>query len=126
MPENNDGEVRILGSLRSLDGAGVIRFEDRLEAKIDDVWLALTDPVRLGGWLGEIEGEFRPGGQFRARYFASGWEGTGRVEQCEPRQRLLISTESADAEARIIEVTLTAVEGRTDLVIEVRAYRWSR
>jgi hypothetical protein len=35
---------RILGSLRTADGKGVVRMEDRLDTDIDDVWSAFTDP----------------------------------------------------------------------------------
>ena len=34
------------------------------------------DPLRLARWLGEVEGDLRLGGEYRARFFASGWEGT--------------------------------------------------
>src|SRR6267154_3836293 len=95
MTSNARPGTRILGSLRSADGKGVVRMEDRFDTDIDDVWSALTDPRRLARWLGEIEGDLRLGGEFRARFFASGWEGTGRVEACEPPQRLLVLTRDA-------------------------------
>jgi Activator of Hsp90 ATPase homolog 1-like protein len=63
-------------------------MEDRFDTEIDDLWSALTDPSRLARWLGEVEGDLRLGGEFRARFFASGWEGKGRVEACEPPERL--------------------------------------
>jgi uncharacterized protein YndB with AHSA1/START domain len=47
---------RILGSLRSADGKGIVRMEDRLDTDIDDVWSALTDRSRLAHWSGEVEG----------------------------------------------------------------------
>ncbi len=50
------GGSRILGSLRSADGKGVVRMEDRFDTDIDNLWSALTDPRRLAGWLGEVEG----------------------------------------------------------------------
>ena len=84
--------ARILGSLRSADGKGVVRMQDRFDTDIDDLWSALTDPRRLARWMGEVEGDLRLGGEFRARFFASGWEGTGRVEACEPPRRLLLLT----------------------------------
>ncbi len=90
MTSNARGGDRILGSLRSADGKGIVRMEDRFDTDIDDLWSALTDPARLARWYGEVEGDLRPGGEFRARVFASGWEGTGRVEACEPPQRLLL------------------------------------
>src|SRR6266446_880613 len=95
MTSNARPGTRILGSLRLADGKGVVRMEDRFDTDIDDVWSALTDPRRLARWLGEIEGDLRLGGEFRARFFASGWEGTGRVEACEPPQRLLVLTRDA-------------------------------
>jgi uncharacterized protein YndB with AHSA1/START domain len=99
-------------------------MEDRLDALVDDVWSALTDHDQLANWLGEVEGDFRPGGEFRARFFASGWEGTGRVEVCERPRRLLVLTKDADepeaTEDHIIEVTLTADRDQTVLVWEER------
>jgi uncharacterized protein YndB with AHSA1/START domain len=88
MTSNARGVRRILGSLRSADGKGIVRMEDRFDTEIDDLWSALTDPSRLARWLGEVEGDLRLGGEFRARFFASGWEGKGRVEACEPPERL--------------------------------------
>ena len=114
----------ILGSLTSVDETGVVRVEDRLDSGIDDVWSALTDPRRLARWLGEIEGDLRLGGEFRARFFASGWEGTGRVEACEPPHRLLALTKDADEpdqpEHHAIEVTLTVDGDETVVVWEER------
>jgi uncharacterized protein YndB with AHSA1/START domain len=62
---------RIVGTLRTADGKGVVRMEDRFTTDIDDLWSALTDPGRLARWLGEFEGDLRLGGEFRARFFAS-------------------------------------------------------
>ena len=47
MTGNAHAGDRILGSLRSADGKGVVRMEDRFDTDIDDVWSALTDPRRL-------------------------------------------------------------------------------
>src|SRR5258708_11009443 len=88
MSGNERAGGRILGSLGSADGKGVVRMEDRFDTDIDDVWSALTDPSRLARWYGEVEGDLRLGGEFRVRVFASGWEGTGRVEAGEPPRRL--------------------------------------
>jgi DNA-binding transcriptional ArsR family regulator len=51
-------------------------YRDRCDTDIEDLWSALTEPPRLARWIGEIEGDLRHGGEFRAR-FTSGWEGTG-------------------------------------------------
>jgi uncharacterized protein YndB with AHSA1/START domain len=115
------GGGRILGSLRSNDGEGIVRMEDRFDTDMDDVWSALTDPSRLARWYGEVEGDLRLGGEYRARLFSSGWEGTGRVEACEPPKRLLVRIKDADEpEEGVIEVTLTADGDQTIVVWEER------
>ena len=112
---------RIVGSLRSADGVGVVRVEDRYDTDIDDLWSALTDPGRLARWFAQIDGELRPGGEFRMYVDASGWEGTGRVEACEPPSRLLVTTkEISEPYHKTVEATLTAEGDHTVLAIEVR------
>jgi uncharacterized protein YndB with AHSA1/START domain len=123
MASNARAGERILGSLRSADGKGVVRMEDRFDTDVDDLWSALTDPGRLAVWLGELEGDLRLGGEFRAHFFASGWEGTGRVEVCETPHRLVVLTKDA-AEAgeptHAIEATLSADGDETVLIWEER------
>jgi uncharacterized protein YndB with AHSA1/START domain len=121
MNSNARPGARILGSLRSADGTGAVRVEDRYDTDIDDLWSALTDPRRLARWYGEVEGDLRLGGEYRARIFASGWEGTGRVAACEPPRRLLVTTkELTEPYDTTIEATLTANGDQTILVIEVQ------
>jgi uncharacterized protein YndB with AHSA1/START domain len=127
MTSNVGGARRILGSLRSVDGKGIVRMEERFDTDIDDLWSALTDPSRLARWLGEVEGELRLGGEFRARFFASGWKGTGRVEACEPPERLLVLTKDADEpdalDDHAIEATLAVNGDQAILVWEERGLR---
>jgi len=121
MTNNARRQGAALGSLGSAEGKGVVRVEDRLDTDINDVWSALTDPSRLARWYGEVEGDLRVGGEYRAHLFASGWQGTGRVEACEPPQRLLVSIEDADeADGQDIEVTLTADGDQTIVAWEER------
>ena len=82
--------LRLLGSLGTEGGRGVVRIEERYDTDIDDLWTAITDPRRLARWLGVFEGDLRLGGEYRARYFASGWEGVGRVEVCGDQTVLVI------------------------------------
>ena len=120
MTSNARGSGRILGSLRSADGKGVMRMEDRFDTDTGDLWSALTDPRRLARWLGEVEGDLRLGGEFRARFF-DGWEGTGRVEACEPPQRLLVVTKHhRQTDEQVIEAMLAADGDQTVLVWEER------
>ncbi len=130
MTSDARGDGRILGSLRSADGKGVVRIEDRYDTDIDDLWSALTDPGRLGRWYGQVEGDLRPDGEFRLHIESDGWDGTGRVEACEPPRRLLVTTRETDESWRkgrgaqpfdaAIEATLTSDGDQTILVIEVQ------
>jgi uncharacterized protein YndB with AHSA1/START domain len=121
MTSNVRPDIRILGSLRAADGKGVVRVEDHFDTDIDDLWSALTDPRRLARWMGEVDGDLRLGGEFRARFFASGWEGTGRIEACEPPRRLLLLTrQPGEPNEQVIEVTLITDGTHTILVWEER------
>src|SRR4051812_42739839 len=112
---------RILGTLAVVDGRGVVRLQDTFGTDVEDVWSALTDPSRLACWYGEIEADLRPGGDYRARLLASGWEGSGRVEACDPPRRLLVRvTESEEQDEQEIEITLTPDGDRTHVVWEER------
>ena len=130
MTSNADARTRLLGSMRSADGTGVVRIEDRYDADIDDLWSALTDPGRLARWYGQVEGDLRPAGVFRLYVEDAGMHVTGRVEACEPPRRLRVTTRETDESYQrgqgvppydeTIEATLTADGDQTILVIEVR------
>jgi len=124
MTSNARARNRLLGSLRSADGTGVVRMEDRFDTDIDDLWSALTDPRRLARWYGEVGGDLRPGGEFHARVRDAG-ERTGRVDACEPPRRLLLTMRDPDPqpgqpEETVIEAQLTADGDQTILVVEDR------
>jgi uncharacterized protein YndB with AHSA1/START domain len=123
-------EHRILGSLHAADGAGVVRIEDRYDTGVDDLWAAITAPDRLARWYGRVEGDLRPGGEFRLHVEEAGIDALGRVEACEPPRRLRVTTRETDESWQggngvppfdeIAEATLTADGDQTVLVIEVR------
>jgi uncharacterized protein YndB with AHSA1/START domain len=129
MRSNASSGTRILGSLRSADGAGVVRIEDRYDTDIDDLWSAITDPDRLARWFGEVDGELSQRGEFRLRIADAG-ERTGQVETCEPPQRVVVTTRETDESYRrgqgvppfdaVWEIMLTADGDQTILVIEVK------
>ena len=130
MTSNEGPGPRILGSLRSAAGAGVVRIEDRYDTGIDDLWSALTEPDRLARWYGQVDGDLRPGGQFRLHVESADIDATGRIEVCDPPQRLLVTNRETDESYlrgkgappfdEAIEATLTAAGDQTILVIEVR------
>jgi uncharacterized protein YndB with AHSA1/START domain len=68
---------------------------DRFDVGIDDLWSAFTNPRRLAGWFGEVDGDLRPGGEFRARIALSG-ERRGVVDACEPPHRLVVTIRDPD------------------------------
>jgi uncharacterized protein YndB with AHSA1/START domain len=123
--------TRVLGRLRSADGAGVVRIEDRYDTDVDDLWSAVTQPERLARWWGRVSGDLRPGGEIRLFVEAAGLESTGRVETCEPPRRFRVtSRESAESWAAgspdapppfdtVFDVTLTPAGDQTVLVIEI-------
>lgn len=113
--------MKLIGTMRTLDdGLGAVRVEDVFDTGIDDLWDACTTPDRLRRWIAEVSGDLRVGGGFRAR-FTSGWEGTGRIDVCEPPRRLVVLTrEEGEPDDHVIEATLTPEGKRTVLVIEER------
>jgi|SRR5579872_1495238 len=124
------GSSRILGTLRAKDGTGIVWIEDRYDVALDEMWSALTEPERLARWYGRVEGDLRPGGEFRLHVESSGWEGTGRVDACEPPHRLLVTTRESDESFEEgqgtppfdahLEATLRGDGDQTLLVIEAR------
>jgi len=126
MTRNAGAGTRILGSLGSARGKGVVRIEDHYETDIDDLWSAVTDPIRLARWFGQVEGDLHPGGEFR---LSVEWDGNGRVEACEPPRRLRVTWRESDESFRkgrgvppfdaTIEATLTPEGNQTILVVEV-------
>ena len=130
MTSNARGGGRILGKLRSQDGAGVVRIEDRYDTDIDNLWAAITDPRRLARWHGRVQGDLWPGGEFRIFVESDDWEGTGRVEACEPPRRLRVTRRESDESWRkgqgsppfdaVVDATLTPDGDQTILIVEVR------
>jgi uncharacterized protein YndB with AHSA1/START domain len=113
-------EERILGALRSGDDdKGAVRVHDLYATDIDDLWSALTKPERLARWIAQVEGELSLGGAFNAR-FTSSWEGPGRIDVCEPPQRLLLTMNPGQDDETVIEAMLTVEDGGTRLVVEER------
>jgi uncharacterized protein YndB with AHSA1/START domain len=120
MSDNMRAGIGVVGTLRAVDGSGVVRMEDRYDTDIDDLWSALTDPPRLARWIADIEGDLRVGGEFHAS-FTSGWEGPGRVDVCEPPRHLRVTMAPGQGDDEtVIEAELVSTGDQTRLVIEER------
>jgi uncharacterized protein YndB with AHSA1/START domain len=126
---SNRTGTHVLGRLWEADGAGVVRIEDRYDSNIEDLWSAITDPERLARWYGTVEGDLRLGGTYRVRIEPADLDGTGRIEECDPPERLVVSSRETEQSARkggdqpfdtTIEATLAADGDLTVLAIEVR------
>src|SRR5262245_40262122 len=90
---------RILGSLRSVDGKGIVCVEDRFDADLDDLWSALTDSRSLARWLGEVEGDLRLGGAEQLAAY-----GAGVQVHVEDLAAYLAGHERCDADERWAEL----------------------
>src|SRR3954462_4856074 len=91
---------RILVTLRTADGGGVVRIEDRYDTDIEDLWSALTDAERLARWDGEGGGEPRGGGTSGVSPGGPECAAVGTREVCEPPHRLLVRTRETEESAR--------------------------
>lgn len=97
MTSDPHAEACIHGNLRSADGKSLVQIKANLEAAPGAVWSALTDPVRLALWYGEVTGDLQPDGEYRAHISASGSEGSGHIESCETPHRLVVTGKEPDA-----------------------------
>ncbi len=89
----------------------------------EEAWDAITDPERLGEWLGEnAEVELRPGGELRIE-FADG-ERSGFVEEVDEPRRLVFWWSEAEQESSRVEIELEPEpEGTLVRVVESRPLR---
>ena len=111
---------QILGSMRRIDERrGAVRVEDVYDTDIADLWSAITEPDRLARWIATVEGDLRVGGIVQTR-FTSTWEGPGRIDVCDPPNRLVVTMEPESEDEAVIEAVLTAEDERTRLVVEER------
>jgi uncharacterized protein YndB with AHSA1/START domain len=126
----DDAPSPITGSLRSEGDAGVVRLEGRYDTDIDDLWEALTDPVRLARWYGDVAGDLRLDGRFRIYNPSADIESMAQVAECEPPRRLRVTSRETEQSYRrgqgvpphdtSIDVTLTSDGDQTLLALEVR------
>ena len=111
-------ECVIEGTLHVRDGTGIVRLRTRYAADVDDVWSALTEPHRLARWYGRFEGDLRVGGEYTAFIPSSGWDGRGRVDDCDPPRRLSVTMWEVVGEEQSVSAELVADRGHTIFVLE--------
>lgn len=126
MTDTKADPPRLLGTLHSAGESGYVRLEEQLAAPVDAVWNALTDLRELAAWLGELtEMSGEPltaapsvGSEYRATFFASGWEGTCRILNCGQGRAVRVATSSEDETDGLMEITLAPSGTGTLLVFE--------
>jgi uncharacterized protein YndB with AHSA1/START domain len=93
-------------------------------ASPEETWEAITDPDRLGEWLGEdAELDLRPGGDLTIRVDEDD-ERTGFIEEVDEPRRLVFWWSADEAESSRVEIELEpAVDGTRVRVVESRPLR---
>jgi uncharacterized protein YndB with AHSA1/START domain len=109
MTDNEQGGPHTLGSLKSIEGQGVVVMQDRFAANPHTVWMALTDKSKLAQWLGDFTGALKVGGTHHSHFHASGAEGDSRVDACEaPTHFRVTRLDESGKDGSVIDVTLKA------------------
>lgn len=120
MSNHEQRTIQVQGSLRAdEDGKGTVRMESLYNTEAEDLWSALTEASRLAHWIADIDGDLRIGRTFSAS-FTSGWEGSGRVDRCDPPRRLVVTLDPGTVDETTIEAVLSPEAGGTRLVVEER------
>ena len=70
------------------------------DATVDDVWDAVTDPVRVKRWFMPLSGDLRVGGTFQLEGNAG-----GEILECQPPRRLRVTFGGPES---LVELRLTA------------------
>ena len=70
------------------------------DATVDDVWDAVTDPVRVQRWFMPLSGDLRAGGTFQLEGNAG-----GEILECHPPRRLRVTFGGPES---LVELRLTA------------------
>lgn len=87
------------------DGGYRIRFAQTYPTTVEDLWEAITDPVRLSRWMAPYEGDFRLGGHWLARYDDGSVFTEGTVTACDPPRTFSTTWHARDES----ETTITVV-----------------
>lgn len=107
------------GVLRSDGERGSVRFERPYDTTAADLWRIVTEPERLGRWFAPVSGDLRIGGVYHADMGTDGIS-SGRIRECDPPHRYLVSWEDGGEQESEVEVTVTAAGEQAVLALEHR------
>ena len=81
----------------------VVVLRRRVEASLDQVWEAITDPEQLAAWFLPVTGDLRAGGRFQIEGNAS-----GTIKRCREPESLILTWEFG-GEVTWLDVAITPV-----------------
>lgn len=103
------------GRIETAAGRARLTIVREFRAPIDDVWAAVTEPDRLGRWIGTWTGDPASG---EVRFTMTAEEGAPedgmRIRECDPPRRLAVSTQVGE-EWWDLDLDLTETGGVTTL-----------
>ena len=120
MTNDEPADTRLLGTLRSADGKGVVRMEDRFDTDVDDVWSAITEPPVSRAGSVRSRATSASAVSSTDAFSPAAPRAQDSVEACEPPGRLLVTLNPGEPDENVIEVVLVADGGGTILVWEER------
>ncbi len=107
-----------------MDRQDTIEKEIIVDADIETVWSALTDPAELRAWFGDIaEIDLRPGGSAKFGWTEFGSVIDAVIEIVEPLQRFAYRWAAdegrtvADGPSTLVEFTIEVVAGKTKVSV---------
>jgi uncharacterized protein YndB with AHSA1/START domain len=103
---------------RQDDGRQRLEFRRSWPDPIEDVWGALTEPDRLGRWIGVYDGARRPGGTGTFVMTHEEGEHAGEpmtIVECDPPRRLVVEWTQQETEDWRVDLDLWSEDGRTVL-----------
>lgn len=111
----------LYGTVTRRDSVADVRIERVYPCSTAELWSALTDRDRIARWLGDVTGDLRPGGTYRAELGAQVGTATGTVMACEAESRLLVTWQFVGHENTELEAVLEeAGPSATRLMLENR------
>jgi uncharacterized protein YndB with AHSA1/START domain len=96
-----------------------LRYERHLPRPVETVWAALTDPARIGDWLGTALVEPHLGGRYEL-FIDRPKQVTGRILAWEPPRLLEFSWDTGDGPASTVRCELAPAGDGTRLVFTHR------
>ncbi|WP_153504413.1 ArsR/SmtB family transcription factor [Cumulibacter manganitolerans] len=106
----------LLGVLRNgTAGSAVATFDRVYHVGVDDLWAAITDPERLGGWFARLDGDLHERGHFTIHRH-NGDVGNCHVLECSAPRRFSFEWPTPTETL----VTVTVMPDRSDTRIELR------